>query len=118
MTRLRGVDGLLFFRGRPRRVAAPAAPQPDLLGDFRALFGVFRRDHRVVRRQPPFGAILIRRQTVGRAQMPLQHLELLAVFEADQKLWRDRFADLHGGLYRYGMHSVSPSFWAPCAIVI
>src|ERR687883_1387516 len=38
---------LLFLGAAARRMAAGAAPEPDLLGEFGALLGVFRRHHRV-----------------------------------------------------------------------
>src|SRR6185369_16254385 len=51
--------------------------------------------HRVVRRQIPALAVLFGRHVVGGAQMPLQHLQLLAVLEADDVVRRDRLLDRH-----------------------
>src|SRR5205814_703481 len=67
-------------------LAAPA-PGPraeaDLLGQPAALAGIIWRDHRVIRRQRPAFAILLGGHVVGGLQVPLQHLQALAVFEAD-----------------------------------
>ena len=60
----------------PRSLAAAAAAEPDLLGESRALVGVVRRDHRIIRRQAPFVAILVGRETIAGARMALQRLEL------------------------------------------
>ena len=68
-----GACGLLF----------PARAEARLLGEIRARAGVVRRNHRVVVREAPLLAVFFRREIVVRAQMALQRLELLAVFEAD-----------------------------------
>src|SRR3546814_16946595 len=65
--------------------AAAAAPRlrakPDSLRQLATLFGVVWRHHRIVRRQAPSFAILLRRHAIGRSQMPLQHLQLLAILQ-------------------------------------
>ena len=54
----------------------------------RCASGIVRRHHRIVRRQAPAGAVFVRRQLVARAQIALQHLQLLAVFQADDVVGR------------------------------
>ena len=54
-------------------------PQANRLGKRRAGLGIVRRHHRLVGWEAPFRAILLRRQAIGRVQMPLEHFELLAV---------------------------------------
>src|SRR5712691_11994291 len=66
------------------RIAAGTTAEADLFGKLGTLLGIFGRDHWVIRLQPPFRPVFIGRQIVCRAQMPLQHLELFAVFETDQ----------------------------------
>src|SRR5579875_3730713 len=51
---------LLGGRRRGRRFAGGASGPPaqtDPLSEFGALLGIFRRDHRIIRRQAPFGAV-------------------------------------------------------------
>ncbi len=66
-----------------------------LLGKRGALTRVGRRDHRIVVRQIPFPAIFFGRHAVVRLQVPLQHRELLAIFEADDELVANGFLDWH-----------------------
>ena len=64
------------------------------------LLGIVRSDHRVIRRQSPFRPILVRRQVIGSFQMPLEHLQLLAVLEADDMVGLNRLLDRHRRLQR------------------
>src|SRR5512144_2013132 len=59
------------------------AAQPDLLRELRPPLGVSRRDHRIVGGQTPLRPVLVRRHVVGRPQVTFQHLQFLAVFQAD-----------------------------------
>src|SRR5258706_16172481 len=62
--------------------AAPAAgAEPDLPCQRAALLRIVRRHHGIVGRQFPALAILLGRQAVSCADMPLQHLLLAAAFE-------------------------------------
>ena len=54
-----------------------------------------RRHHRIVGPQPPLRPVLLRRHAVGGHQMPLQHLQLLAVLKADDVVVGDRPPDRH-----------------------
>src|SRR3954467_2170887 len=67
----------------------------DLLGEGGALFGVFGGYHRVVGVEAPLLAVLLRRHAIGRSQVPLQHLQLLSVFQADNIVGKYRLADRH-----------------------
>src|SRR3974390_1545913 len=78
----------------------PLLTQAHLLGELRTRRGVVRRDHRIVGRQIPFLAVGLRRHAVLRAQVALERFELLAVFEADDVVGRDRALDRHCGLGR------------------
>ncbi len=62
------------------------------------MFGVVRRHHRVFGAKPPSPAILLRGHVVCRFQVPLQHLQPLAVLEADDVVMEYRFPDRDGGL--------------------
>src|ERR1700732_102177 len=64
--------------------AAGLLAEPHLLGKLRAGLGVFRRHHRIIGRQTPFLAILLRRHAVARAQVPLERLEFVSVFQAHE----------------------------------
>ena len=66
-----------------RLAGLPLASETHLLGKLRPGRGVVRRHHRIRWVQRPLFAILIRRKVVVSHQMPLQRLELLSVFEAD-----------------------------------
>src|SRR4051812_4691103 len=57
----------LLLRAGLSRMAPGAAPETDLLGEFRALLGVFRRNHRIIRRQAPPGAVFVGTEIIGRA---------------------------------------------------
>jgi len=73
-------------------------PEPDRLGERAALIGIARRDHRVVGRQAPALAVVVRRHVVGAFQMPLEHLQLPAILEADDVVGHHRPLDRHRGL--------------------
>lgn len=66
--------------------------KPHLFRKFRSLLGVVRRDHRIVRRQPPLCTVRIRRETLA-SQMPFQRAIRLPVFEADDVVIGDRLLD-------------------------
>src|SRR4029077_16028941 len=61
-----------------------------LLGELRARGRIVGRHHRVVGRQGPLRAILVRRHAVLRAQVPLERFELLPVFQTNEVFRRDR----------------------------
>src|SRR5579885_715078 len=90
----------------PEGVAELPRPAPALLaeahlpGKLRARRRVIGRHHRVVRRQTPFLAVLLRRHVVLRAQVTLERLEFLAVLETDDVLGRHRLLHRHRRLQR------------------
>ena len=67
--------------------------EAHLLGQFRTGSRIVRCNHRVIGTQVPLLAVLFRGHVVVRAQVALQRLELLAVFETDDVIGRDRLAD-------------------------
>ena len=97
--RLRNNGRGLFrcFRLASRLGPGLLAPEADLLGERRALGGIIRSDHGVIGWQPPFRAIFFGRQAVSGAQVTLEHLQFLAVFEADDIVGLDRAADRNCG---------------------
>src|SRR3954452_3708630 len=82
--------------------AAALLAESHLLRKLRAGGGVIGRDHRIIRRQAPLLPVLLGSHVVLRPQMPLEGLELLAILETDDVVWRDRFLQRHGGLERLG----------------
>src|SRR5690606_27919787 len=64
--------------------------EADILGHRRPRGRIVRRRHRIVGRQTPFGAVLLRRQAVRR-QVTLHRLELLAVLKTDDVIGVNRF---------------------------
>src|SRR5260370_20326533 len=78
---------------RPLSAPPPLLTEPHLFGEVRASCCIVRRHHRIVRRQSPFLAVVLRRHVVLRAQMALERLELLSVLEADDIVRRDRLLD-------------------------
>src|ERR1700760_2177117 len=76
----------------PLFAAAHAPAEADLLGKGTAPRGIGRRHHRIVGRQAPALAVVVRAHVVARAQVALQHLQLLAVFQADDEVVLDRAA--------------------------
>src|SRR4029079_1794728 len=78
---------------------APSAllTEAHLLGELRSRLRIIGGDHRIVRRQAPFLAVLLGRHAVLGTQMALERLELLAVFQADDVLRRNRFLDRNRG---------------------
>lgn len=71
---------------------------PPDLGKMAASLGVFRRDHWIVARKSPSLPIFGGGHTVLSHQVTLEHLHLLAVFEADELVALNRCADGHGRL--------------------
>ena len=63
-----------------------------------ALFGIIGRDHRIVGVKTPLLAILVGSHLIMRHQVPLEHLQALPVFEADDIVGLDRRADRNLGL--------------------
>src|SRR6266508_2377385 len=64
---------------RGLRSSSPIAPSPllaesHLFGQARTSGGIIRRHHRIIRRQSPFLAILLRSHVVLRAQVTLESL--------------------------------------------
>ena len=101
----RRLGGRRFRCYRSGRLAAKA----DLPGECRARRGVGRCYHRVVLGQAPAAPIVLGRHVVPGGQMPLEHLEFLAVFQADDEILLDRLLDRHrrhrciGGLLGLGL---------------
>src|SRR5258708_24657661 len=90
----RGPTESRFLRPAPSCLARRAAPpgagaETDLFGQPRTLGRVVGRHHGIVGRQLPAFAIFLGRHVEGRLEMPLQHLELLAVFETDDEIGRN-----------------------------
>src|SRR5262249_685027 len=71
----------------------PPAAKPPLLGKLRPRRGVVWGHHRVIVRQIPLFAVLLRRKIVVRAQMPLQRLELLSILQTHDVVRRHRFLE-------------------------
>ena len=80
----------------------PLPAETHLLGEVGALGGVIRRHRRVVRRQAPLLAVLLRRHFILRAQMPLQQFEFLPVLQADDVFRRDLTLRRYGRTKRVG----------------
>src|SRR5215203_853434 len=78
-------SGPVIFPAERGGSAAPGAAFPSVLAEthllrkLRARLGVIGRDHRIVRRQAPPLAVLLRREIVLCPQMPLERLEFLPV---------------------------------------
>ncbi len=87
------------------------AAQTDLLGEIPALFGIVGRDHRVIGGQAPSRAVFLGRHFVIGAKIALEHLQLLAVFKADNVIRLNRTADgdrrLRLGLFNDGCFAQS-----------
>src|SRR3712207_4322080 len=77
----------------PGAGAAALGAEADLLGQRAALLGIVRSDHRIVGIEAPLLPIFVRGHLVMRHQVPLQHLQLLAVFQADDVVRLDGGAD-------------------------
>jgi len=115
------VGGVVFRSGRGRfgrRLARPPAlalaagsergrrgrnglflTEPESLRQRRSLRRVIRGDHRIVGRQIPLLAILLRRHAVH-CEVPSQRFEFEAVLQAHQIVWRDGLADRHSRRWR------------------
>ena len=72
----------------------PELAESEFLRQLRPPRRIVSRDHRIIRRQVPFLAILRRRQAESRQVTP-QHLVRFAVLQRDQKVRGDRLADGH-----------------------
>src|SRR4051794_6489879 len=81
----------------PAAACARLGAEADLLREAGALLRVGRGDHRVVVGQAPPLAVLLGRHVVAGLEMPLEHLQLLAVLEADDVIRHHRLLDRHGG---------------------
>ena len=84
-----------FGFGSGGRRRGRLAAEADLPGERLPLRRVVRRHHRVVPLEPPPLAVLLGRHPVIGHQVPLQHLQLLAVLEADDVVVGHRAADRH-----------------------
>src|SRR3546814_8621880 len=76
----------------------PRSTRTDTLFPYTSLFRSVRRDHGVILRQVPLGAIILGRHVVMRHQVAPQHLELLAVLKTYNVIGLDRCADRDGRL--------------------
>src|SRR5690606_29558352 len=94
---------------------ARLATEADFLRQHAPLFGVIRRDHRIVGRETPAGAVLGRSQSVVGHQVTLEHLHLLAVFEADDVVILDRCTDRDRG-FGFGLDLRSGAETGECAV--
>ena len=87
-------------RGAPREIGSAFTPrlgaQADLLGQVGAVLGVIGRHHGIIGGKAPTLAVFLGRHVVGRVQMALQHLQFLAVFQADDIVREHGFFRRHG----------------------
>src|SRR5262252_1740932 len=74
---------------RLSRTVPALLAETHLFSKLRSRRRIVWRDHRVVRRQSPFFAILFRGHIVLTAQVPSQGFKLLAVLQADEVIRRD-----------------------------
>ena len=81
------------------RLAGPRA-ETHFFGQFTPLCGVTGGDHGIIRGQSPARAILLGCQAVGLPEMPAQHFQFLAVFEADEEIARYGASDRHRRMAR------------------
>src|SRR6478736_5307511 len=81
--------------------SGPHAKTPRHYGRGAALLGIVGRDHRVVGGEAPAGAVFGGGQAVVGHQVALEHLHLLAVFEADDVIVLDRCAHRYCRLRLY-----------------
>jgi hypothetical protein len=58
--------------------------QPECLCKDAALCGVVWGNHRVVAREAPLRPVFVWREVLSGLKVPLQHLELFAIYQADQ----------------------------------
>lgn len=93
----RGLGRLdLRFRLPRFRLVASDLAEAEAFGEFGALGGVRRGDHRVIVRQAPLLAVLVGGEAAG-AEVPLERLVGLAVLQADDVVRRHRPADRNRG---------------------
>lgn len=59
----------------------------------RATGGVIWGDHRIIMGKAPPFPILVYSHAIGCTQMPFKHLQLLAVFQTDEVIRKDRFSN-------------------------
>ena len=84
-----------FGFGSGGRRRGRLAAEADLLGERLTLRRVARRHHRVIGFEAPPRAVILGRHAVVGHQVPLQHLQLLAVLEADDVVVGHRAPDRH-----------------------
>src|SRR5215831_10964021 len=89
----RGLQFVELARATPLSAPPPLLTEPHLFGEMGPSCRVVRRHHRIVRRQSPFLAVLLRRHVVLRAQMTLEGLEFLSVLQANDIVRRDRLLE-------------------------
>ena len=70
-------------------------PETNLLGESRARGGIAFGNHRIVRRQSPFCAILFRGHVVFGVKMPFERFEFQPVFKTDDVVGSDGFGNRH-----------------------
>jgi len=99
----RGFEEFLFLLGGT--TAFGFTTETDFLGKFLPLGSIARRYHWVVVLQSPFRAIVFWRHAIGSHQMPLEHLQFLAVFKTDNVVLCDRLLDRHGWHQLFGLDS-------------
>ncbi len=90
-------DGHLIFSGFGHvRCGPDGLPQSNFLRQSGALCRVGWSHHRVAFRQAPFFPILFWCHAIGGLEMPLEHLQLFPVLQADDVIRKDRFLHRHG----------------------
>lgn len=95
-----GVSRRVRFLTRLRQVRLFQASQPlaeaELLCEARAVVGVIWCHHGVAGGQPPLLPVFLRCHAVAGLQVPLEHLQLHPILQADDVVWEHRFADRYG----------------------
>src|SRR3546814_2013906 len=81
--------------------ATALGAQTNFFCQIAPLFGIIGGDHRIIGGKIPFQTIIVRSHLIMCHQMPLKHLQLLSVFQADNVVWLDRSADGDGRLLLY-----------------
>src|SRR5262245_55417903 len=82
---------LRLFAGRPAALGA----KPDLLGQRSTLLRIIGSYHRIVAAEAPLLAVFVGSHLIMRHQMPLEHLQLLPVFQTNDIVGLDRGTDRH-----------------------
>jgi hypothetical protein len=76
--------------------AAPLGAEADFLREYTAPFGIVGSNHRIIGRQSPLRAIIIRRHAIMRHKVTLEHFQLLTVVQTDDEVTLYRVTDRNG----------------------